>query len=81
MIQNENNNFYKSETYMFEDISNQNEDIFNPSNYKSNLDKIFNLIETFMKKEYYIKKNTFIDILESLIYDNSNSTIYQKENY
>ena len=74
MIQDENNNFYKSKTYLFEDISNTNGDTFNPINYKSNLDIIFNLIEPIMKKENYFTKNTFKDILENLMYDNSNNT-------
>ena len=65
VIINENNKHKNKLVYFFENISNNNIG-FDPVNYKSNLDSVFELINTFMKKEIYIIDGSFKDVAESL---------------
>lgn len=48
----------------YEDITSQNSNDLNPSNYKSNLDLALNLVSKYMAKEIYVTENSFKELLE-----------------
>ena len=73
-IIDEKNKYSNSIIYKFEDISNQNSDGFEPKNYKSNLNTIFELTKNLMKKEIYISDGSFNEIVDFIINDESNIT-------
>ena len=73
MKDSENKNIYNF-TYFFEDITKKNSSYLDSQNYKLNLNKLFNLTQTFMLKENYIKNGEFKDIL-NFIKNNMNNSI------
>ena len=72
IITDEANKFSKTFTYLFKDISNGGANNFDSENYKSNLNIIFDLVESLMKDEY---STTIKDIVERL-----NNTNEDEEN-
>ena len=66
-IIDEKNKYSYSLVYNFEDISNKNGGGFEPENYKSNLNTLFDLTKNLMKKENYISDGSFEEILEFLM--------------
>jgi len=72
VIKDKDHKSKKIKTYYIEDISNSEN--FDSNNYKKNLDKVFELIKSFMKKEDYFSLNSFKEILNDLMKGDSNTT-------
>ena len=69
-----NNSYSYNLTYIFEDISNISIN-FEPENYKSNLYKVNDLIKSILKKDDYLSKNSFAQILDFLKKEENNDDI------
>ena len=69
-----NNSYSYNLTYIFEDISNTS-DNFKPENYKSNLYKVNELIKSILKKDDFLSKNSFDQILDFLKKEENNDDI------
>ena len=80
VIINENNKIKKKFVYFFENISNNNID-FDPVNYKSNLNSVFELIKSFMKKDNYIEDGSFKDVVQNLAKEQVNSVNSKRKLY
>ena len=72
-IKDKDNKFSTNFISIFEDISKQNSNDFDPQNYKSNLKTVFDLTNSLMKKENYISEGSFEGILEDIIKENNNT--------
>ena len=72
IIKDENHKNIRIKTYFIEDISNSQN--FDSNNYKKNLNKVFELIKTFMKKEDYATMSSFNEALENLMKGEANIT-------
>ena len=70
IFKNENDNYFKNSTYIFEDIS-QQITYFDPANYKYNLNIIFNLVNSLMVRDNYYHKGIFNSALEYLMKNDS----------
>ena len=73
-IMDENNKYSNNLIYNFEDISNQNSAEFDPNNYKSNLNTIFDLTKNLLEKDNYISDGSFGEILDFIMKAEDNNT-------
>ena len=66
-----NKNSYEL-TFLFEDVTRQNEELINQQNYKINLNIILNKIKSFMNKEIYLKDGGFQEIVNDFLSGEAN---------
>ena len=71
----ETNSFFNESDYNFENITLGSSEILDHANYKSNLEKMLELLKNYMVKEIYFTGNSFKELMEPKENENNNNNI------
>ena len=78
-IKIETTSYSNESDYNFENITSENSEILDHANYKSNLNKLLDLLKNYMVKEIYVTGNSFKQLMEPEENENKNNIRNLKE--